>query len=612
MKLLPIFLLLSVLLLLQFGIAQNQKAELRATSPTFELVDGHFADGCVYQPIHRDMNTRVAPPKQFLAGKSQTANFQVNYSGFSPAAQAAFQFAIDIWASSIVSAWPIYVDASWESLEPNTLGAAGPGTLALINNQSLMVVALAEAIFEENLNAPGEADLIARFNSDLGSWYLGTDGQTPFGQFDFVTVVLHELGHGLGFFGTMNVDGGQGEWGLGSGFPMAFDRLAENGAGQQLIDTDIFPNPSSTLAQQLQSDNLFFTGFSAIEANGGARPPLYAPNPWESGSSFAHLDDSSFPSGDINSLMTPAFGTAEAIHAPGPIVLGIFDDIGWEVSTGGQVGIRWEETFSATTPPTGWLTIDRDGDGETFNYAQQLQNQAGQVVVTPESGTRFWESDFNSANGMLIDDWLITPRLPTIQNGDVLKFYAGAVGPDFPDSLKVWVSDTDNNIGSFTDQIAHFQLDGPLGNWTEYTFNLSEYEDEDIYIGINYYHTEGGPNGTSSNAMWIDHFKLEGVIVSGIEDDAAPGVVTDFSLAQNYPNPFNPTTNIRYSIPKSANVRLSVFNLLGQEVATLVNQQQTAGSHTIEFDGRNLTSGIYFYQIEAGEFRQVRKMLLAR
>ncbi|MBK9097635.1 MAG: T9SS type A sorting domain-containing protein [bacterium] len=85
-----------------------------------------------------------------------------------------------------------------------------------------------------------------------------------------------------------------------------------------------------------------------------------------------------------------------------------------------------------------------------------------------------------------------------------------------------------------------------------------------------------------------------------------------FELAQNYPNPFNPSTTIKFSIPQSSNVTLKVFNALGQEVSTLVDQIMEAGSHTINFDATQLNSGIYFYRIEAGMFNEVRKMTLIK
>jgi hypothetical protein len=85
-----------------------------------------------------------------------------------------------------------------------------------------------------------------------------------------------------------------------------------------------------------------------------------------------------------------------------------------------------------------------------------------------------------------------------------------------------------------------------------------------------------------------------------------------YSLTQNYPNPFNPSTTIKYSIPEQSFVKIKVFNLLGQEIAELVNQEQHIGNYQLSFDATNLPSGIYFYKLEAGNFVQTKKMILIK
>jgi glucuronoarabinoxylan endo-1,4-beta-xylanase len=88
--------------------------------------------------------------------------------------------------------------------------------------------------------------------------------------------------------------------------------------------------------------------------------------------------------------------------------------------------------------------------------------------------------------------------------------------------------------------------------------------------------------------------------------------VGKFALSQNYPNPFNPSTVISYQVPVNTDVRLEVFNMLGQSVTVLVNEQKSAGSHSVRFDATSLSSGMYFYQIQSAGFSETRKMLLIK
>jgi len=91
-----------------------------------------------------------------------------------------------------------------------------------------------------------------------------------------------------------------------------------------------------------------------------------------------------------------------------------------------------------------------------------------------------------------------------------------------------------------------------------------------------------------------------------------PTIPSSFQLFQNYPNPFNPTTTIEFSLPARSFVKLTIYDALGQEVETLVNEEKQAGIHRIQFNGSNLPTGVYFYRLEAGNFVDTRKMVLVK
>jgi hypothetical protein len=88
--------------------------------------------------------------------------------------------------------------------------------------------------------------------------------------------------------------------------------------------------------------------------------------------------------------------------------------------------------------------------------------------------------------------------------------------------------------------------------------------------------------------------------------------ISEFALEQNYPNPFNPTTQIQYQLPETGNVTIKVYDILGNEVRTLVNDNKPAGSYTVNFNAKGLSSGIYFYKITSGSFIETKKMILMK
>jgi len=278
----------------------------------------------------RDEFTKVPAPEWFTPGADRAATIVVSYSqGFPLEAQTALEYALDIWGQLLNSEITIWVQADWGNLSTGVLAQAGPETVhsnfpgAPYNNR-LYAGALANSLSVSDLS-PGQPDLSITFGDGF-NWYYGLDGNTPSSRYDFVTVALHEVGHGLGFIGSATHNGTSGFIGL-SGVPLIYDVFVETTDGTSILS---FNSGTVSLGDALESDGLFWNGIEGGAGSTIGRPRLYAPSTWNSGSSFSHLRENTYQSGSENSLMTPFLGTAEAIHDPGPVVKGMFADLGWD------------------------------------------------------------------------------------------------------------------------------------------------------------------------------------------------------------------------------------------------------------------------------------------
>lgn len=178
---------------------------------------------------------------------------------------------------------------------------------------------------------PGHDDI--KMNVNLGkAFYFGTDAAPPATQFDFVSVAMHELIHGLGFVDSFRAQGGYGLFGDGtydtetgvSGLALAYDRFVTVGAG----GAPLIALNSANRQGELIGNNLYWGGANGIAGNGGIAPKLFAPNPFSTGSTVAHLDDATFP----NDPMNTSIGPGVVKETPSPIDRGILRDIGWDVS----------------------------------------------------------------------------------------------------------------------------------------------------------------------------------------------------------------------------------------------------------------------------------------
>ena len=342
---------------------------------------------------HENARTSVPPPplqQRFRRDNyfgTEQQQFSVTYTGFTDEARAAFQYAVDIWNSLIRSPVPIWIDATFTDFggyEDGRIILGGAQPVAWKSPQALnlwFVDALADKRAGRDL-ADGEPDIITRFNSHIDvNWYFGTDGNTPSGKMDFVSTVVHEIAHGLGFFSaareenistwTFSPSSKRGKLKSGTPeLPHIYDFFVVNGSGEAITN---FPDPSTNLLEQLTGNNLFWDGAKGVAANGGGRPQLHAPSTWDTGSGYAHLDETIFPVGDVNSLMTPYLDKQEAIHDPGPIALGMLEDMGWSINkaplfTEGSVTTRTVAEKTGTNVNIGNPVVATDANNEPLSY----------------------------------------------------------------------------------------------------------------------------------------------------------------------------------------------------------------------------------------------------
>jgi hypothetical protein len=279
----------------------------------------------------------IPPPAEYYerlkSASVKNAIIEVTYIGFPANAQAAFQYAVNIWQTLIDSPVHIRVQATWESLAQGVLGSTSPAAYyhnfdATEKYNVYYPVAIAERMMGQIITPNSGYEIVMSLGKDFPNWYFGTDGNTPSDQYDFASVVLHELTHGLGFTGYFYSQNGRGGYdgGTGDGLPAIFDQYVQNSSGNNLVNTKLFTNPSIKLNQSLTSNYLVFNS----QLTQISSPRLYAPSTWDSGSSVYHLDEATYPAGDPNSLMTPFTGMGEAIHDPGPSTLSILYQMGWK------------------------------------------------------------------------------------------------------------------------------------------------------------------------------------------------------------------------------------------------------------------------------------------
>jgi len=311
----------------------------------------------------------------------------------------------------------------------------------------------------------------------------------------------------------------------------------------------------------------------------------------------------------------------------------------------------WHESFSVDATPNLAGQVSSDLTWVWWGWGG-IEVTGGELIMTvPEPGTDPFD---NNSCWLQIDqstdpNAVITPTdlelwmkikvstTGTPTDGDQFHI-ALAIDPDFLTNLNVYtaaVVPVINGVGSY--YFALDQFGGPVTSeavayntwfWEKIVINgdsVSVWTFADGSSPTNEpQHTFTTDNVTNpapmlvlagvladdSSAVHISDVYYNEAPVLGIDDN--PTITNQYQLNQNYPNPFNPVTHISYLVPKAGLVKLGVFNVLGEEVATLVNNVVTPGQHSVVWNAENMPSGLYFYRIEASSFAQTKKLLLIK
>ncbi|MFZ1289659.1 MAG: two-component regulator propeller domain-containing protein [Melioribacteraceae bacterium] len=240
----------------------------------------------------------------------------------------------------------------------------------------------------------------------------------------------------------------------------------------------------------------------------------------------------------------------------------------------------------------GGVTILEKFDGFVWtHYSTPFADYEGTTSIVTDKIGNVWLSSYSGGLAKFDgSQWVVY----NTSNSELPNNYLSCLAVDSIGNI--W-------IGTQFDGLTKF--DGT--NWTNFSYWNSGLSSDDI-MSLAFDKFNNLWIGTNNS---ISVFKEGGIVLSTQEKDVMK-MPTNFILKQNYPNPFNPSTTIEYSIPQKSQVTIKIYDLLGREITTLINEEKPVGNYFVKFDGGSLTSGVYFYRLQSNTFSQTRKLILLK
>jgi hypothetical protein len=312
------------------------------------------------------------------------STFLVNYRNFPTWARNDVQAAIDNWSANFVSSTPITVDASWgRSATDGILGSARPGNYfsnfqGAPDSTLWYPSALANALGGVDLDK-NNPEIVIQVNS-TANWDQRNDHQPTNSEYDLESVFIHEIAHGLGFLSTDSYDT-YFKYGI-LDQPTPFDAYAQTPDDRRLSD---LPSPSLELGKAL-TNTLVWSGAMGIKANKGVKPVLYTPGHYQDGSSVSHLDENTYSSAGLDSVMTPNLDAGEIFQGPGPLLLAMMEDLRNKPPAGLSVALPQVPRNAAALVGDRSVVVSFDPPAnvrtaQVTNYAVK-NNNSGAVTLT--------------------------------------------------------------------------------------------------------------------------------------------------------------------------------------------------------------------------------------